>query len=397
MANFSPVLTLTTILELISLVYSVSARQQPLGYSTSSNEPNSKYSFKTLAHLSNGDLPYDTYNVNVGDNLGITYMVQVLEDGVVVCEQNLQPTGPPSVEPPTSLLQATNYNLDTGSVIPNTFAPSNPFEFVPWYGGEVNIVMEGLGCEEYYPGVWTVESTLVVAEAQVTPNNLGCPVQPFLEDGYLRWGPYDSHVMSFDIDNQLQRAASYGVVQTITEMATYIISDGHYFCVTRGPTAPILDLLQDTVAYPTLDIQNGTSNFLDFLDGPAVILGSGNWTSPSTNDGKYQSVGFVVKFQTFVLQDWDKNMEMAAVQVPIGGDSVVQWSLRAQADLSELGEWTIDPSKNVAQQPTVVTMPRNFAPSWVSNTKDKAWDLADYFGPPSNFWEFEADPTDCTF
>ena len=70
--------------------------------------------------------------------------------------------------------------------------------------------------------------------------------------------------------------------------------------------------------------------------------------------GNLKAIGYELSFQTFVLQDWDKTNEPDIKQTPIGGDSIIEWAIHAEAiyDKAVRKKWKVNFAKKQASKNT---------------------------------------------
>ncbi|MCJ1485547.1 hypothetical protein MMC06_005722, partial [Schaereria dolodes] len=276
----------------------------------------------------------DVIPLSVGDAVQIVYTVRVIVDGRVVCENPLEPTLL-QVEP-QSFLEETNYVQNSGSVTPKVYSPANPFQFIPWAAGQTNVIMQGIGCGYS----WTFDDVVYVNGPTISLDaSTNCPNGPEYQvnGGYLAWAApgkeYGCQIV-FRILNSLRRPADFGVMNLLTTTQNYLIIDGLTRNFVDVVDTTLLDEPQGSIAYPATDGDVGTLDtaVLRFTDAPSTTVGSLCFTTPSDRIARnWNSIGFELHFQTFILQDWDKGAGTDRAQIPIGSP-VVEWAIRAQAD-----------------------------------------------------------------
>ena len=352
----------------------------------------------------------DTYEMNVGDNADILYTLTVYdESGTVICHEDLMITEPPVVEPPDFVFSSSLYTAENGSVTPNFLLPSNPFKFVPWYGGDAEVSVEGYACTDVYPYLIESTDTLRIKSAAVQPDMdpamTFCPALPeVLGDELsntlrLQWSKNttQSCQFAFDIQNNLDRSASFGIIQIVQNAYKWITIDDTNITITGSAGAALLDLESATgpiaVQITEGDISSGINTTLMFDDAPSTMIGSGCWTSPSDPiKAAYFSIGFTYSFQTFVMQDWDKTGGGERYQVPIGGQSVLEWTLTARADWMETsGTFEVNGAASNVVGPSIAPQSASFDPLWSGNTLENIQRSAT-FNRKTGCYDFAEDP-----
>ena len=359
------------------------------------------------------EVPGDTFQMNVGDNAGILYTMMIYnENGTLLCSERLSLAGPPAVDPSEAVFSSSLYTIASGGVTPNTFPPLNPFDFVPWYGGDVEVSIEGYACTTYHPGLIESTDTLQVLSAAVTPDmdpaKTFCPSLPeVIGDGFinmwnLQWSKDRKQPceFAFDIQNNLDRSASFGLIQVVQNWYVWITIDGQDFSTSGSAGAALLDL--EAVTGPIAleatsgDIGSGTKTTLAFGDAPSAMIGHGCWTSPSwpydgDNTELFDSLGFTYSFQTFIMQDWDKTDGGKSYQAPIGGQSVLEWTLTARADWSYKNGFQVNADASKVTGPSILLQPASFDPSWTGNTLQSIQRAAN-FNWKTGCYDFIEDP-----
>ena len=315
---------LTVIFPLLLTMYSVATlstqqtiQQVPL---STQRKPFGKdgYTYSINRWSQGLEVPGDTFQMNVGDNADILYTMTIYdEDGDILCSEKLSLAGPSAVDPSEAVFSSSLYIIASGSVAPNTFPPLNPFDFVPWYGGDVEVSIEGHACTQYHPGLIESTDTVQVLSAAVTPDmdpaKTFCPPLPeVIGDGYinmwnLQWSKNNKQPceFAFDIQNNLDRSASFGIIQVVQNCHVWITIDGQDFSTSGSAGAALLDLedVKGPIALEATngDIGSGTKTTLAFGDAPSAMIGHGCWTSPSwPYDGDktelFDSLGFTYNF-----------------------------------------------------------------------------------------------------
>jgi hypothetical protein len=203
--------------------------------------------------------------------------------------------------------------------------------------------------------------------------------------------------INFQITNTLQRSASFGVVNLLTHTTNYLIINGQQVPFVNAPTT-VLDAFGDApyeIANPRTDgdLAPGDTATLAFTDAPSTKLGKGCWRSPSVTDGQYESIGYILSFQTFVLQDWDKANNPDIMQTPIGGSPVVEWAIQAQADLNPANKkWVVNSAvSSLLKAPASVPQPGNFAPAYQGYIQSGDFELGSY-DTATDCYVFKNDP-----
>ena len=337
----------------------------------------------------------------VGKKGGIQYTVCIYEDDRRACEAPLTDFSV-TLDPPGALFSDSSYTLNSGSITDIASQPQNPFHFVPRFPGHITLEVGGTACELNWKFKDPYKLEVKGADIQLKADKTSCPTQPEIYAELLLWATSaqpDGCQIRFSVTNNLERPASFGVVNTLLSANSYLLIDGHWTPFVRTDLN-VLDANPDknakggyALAYPTSDgeLKPGATTDLTFTDSPFVTLGKGCWTAASGKTGRYTHIAFRHLFVTSVMQDWDKVNDPDVNQVPIGGDAVVRWEILAQANLDG-NQWTVDNTvSQLVQPPASYGVPPDWTPNWSGYIQSGNFDTAT-FNENTGCYDFAQDP-----
>lgn len=361
----------------------------------------SKYRLVPSSRTLNGSAITEDFSADVGEYGGIHYIVQVFDadTGELLCEQDLEPYGTPVVTPSDIVFSASSYSVNKGVIYPNPKLGLNPFYFTPWYGGEVEIKMVGYGCQGYYPGLWEFDDTVTInaAAVELITSDISCPEGPEVRDipkteyQKLEWSAGGSGCsIPFVVSNNLSREATFAAIQMVTVDGFYIMINGQkaFLSVQDGQTVLDAPGTPPSLYEDIISVAQDDEKRLSFTDAPSIPIGVGCWVV--TGQGgpmNFSDIGFSLKFNLFVMQDADQNGEDGIEQTPIGGSTVIEWGVDAEAHWDG-DEWS--PSKGQLTGPSTIQVPNAYAPAWNTYGQSPSRKLATF--NKDGCWEFATAP-----
>ena len=91
------------------------------------------------------------------------------------------------------------------------------------------------------------------------------------------------------------------------------------------------------------------------------------------------------------MQDWDKTDGGKSYQAPIGGQSVLEWTLTARADWLDKNGFQVNADASKVAGPSIAPQPASFNPSWTGNTLQNVQRAAKFNGN-TGCYDFIEDP-----
>ena len=352
----------------------------------------------------------DQIYINTGDRRRLVFGVRVTKNNQIICEQNLTQISRLKSDNPSILFSDSSYDVEEGSVTSNRYPLQNPFAFVSWYGGSTGIHMTGMACLDYTNNLpTTVTANLVIRDSSVDFQTGSCPISPRINGTSLELtsnkSPHECSV-SFKVTNGLDRNSNYAIVQTksidrISLVASSRTPVTYEIPITVRDSSVVLDanfqpdnLYGYRLSGRTNTLRSKTWKIFQTTYAPKIEMGNGCYTKPINRSDifYFSGIKFHFEHEVFILQDFDKLEDSRTAQTPIGGaSSVVQWSVKTQADRNEEnGEWIIDPRKQSVKQPMVIKRPKDFKPEWWNYAQNPARYMAS-FNEDTKCWDLNFD------
>ncbi|KAF3925606.1 hypothetical protein ABW21_db0205656 [Orbilia brochopaga] len=305
-----------------------------------------------------------------GINMEMGKAVYNPETGDLLCAQALQDvTSPPAISQPELIFGSSSYDLTTGVMSAATLPTSNQFSFVGRYAGSMEIVQVGYACEGLVDQPVTATVTMGFSAATAVAGVAACAATaPVISNNsYLGWGKKDVEpcAISFSVDSDLYNEANFGAVQLDYSDIYYLVINGSQYALRTPATPPVLVAsMTGKIVKAKKKIPAGTDGTLKYIHSQGIDLGTGCWrVNDGSANGTYESVGFLVNYQSFVMQDWDQGSG-SRVQLPLGGpNSVITWTLGAQADLQN-GTWTVNDAETKFVPPVPTSVPVIWPAGW---------------------------------